>query len=118
MQFAKETWGVSKRTIDGYMSQARKINEDILRKSQEESLAEQVAIRKNLRSIAHEKKNYHLEFRIAQDEAKLLGVYKQADSQYIKIDSENLTLEQLTRLLIGEPVSFVLKNKKLHAILT
>jgi len=72
---AKDKWQVSERTVDYYIAEAREFNGQILRESQAEALAFAIEHRKLSRSEAHERKDYRLEFKIAKDEAKLMGLY-------------------------------------------
>ena len=75
IRYAKDKWQVSERTVDYYIAEAREINGHILRESQSEALALAIEHRKLSRSEAHERKDYRLEFKIAKDEAKLMGLY-------------------------------------------
>ena len=75
IRYAKEKWQISERTVDYYIAEAREINFSSIRTNPQEVLANALAHRQLLRSQAYEQNDLRLAFKIAQDEAKLLGLY-------------------------------------------
>lgn len=110
LRFAAEHYNISERTCDWYMMQARNINIDILRESQEDSLGEALAYRRYLRCLAHEQKDFHLALEIVKDEAKLRGLYQAIQIHNLNIDYDALTDEQIMRLDRGEAIYSVINS--------
>lgn len=75
LQYAAAKWGVSDRTSDDYIARARDRMVRECAIDREIARAEHVAIRRDLYHKAYEDGKWGAAFQIAQDEAKLGGLY-------------------------------------------
>ena len=94
LQFVAKTWGGSARTADDLIAAANALIKHQAAQTRDENFAEQVALRRSLRSKAAESNDYRLMLDIARDEAKLLDLYP-AEKQ--KIETETPILLSLDR---------------------
>jgi hypothetical protein len=75
VQFAAEAWGVATRQADEYIARARDLMREEARRDREEARAEHLALRRDLFRRAYKAEAWYSAFQIAQDEAKLMGLY-------------------------------------------
>ncbi|MBE9178690.1 hypothetical protein IQ268_08970 [Oculatella sp. LEGE 06141] len=75
LRYAASEWGLSTRQTDEYISRARERMTQDIAVDREIARAEHVAIRRDLYNKAYKNEKWGAAFQIAQDEAKLLGLY-------------------------------------------
>jgi hypothetical protein len=116
-QYGRDVWQLKKRSMDWYISEARKgINISDITPTLEGYLAEQVALRRELRLKFHELGKYGMELRTAKDEAQLLGLYKLGEILALEVDATHIFDDRLTKLIEGEPVEItvMIKENKIY----
>lgn len=74
-RFASAEWSLSIRQCELYVSEARRQMEHELKSLHEWTLAEHVALRRDMRRRAAKSGDLRMELEAARDEAKLLGLY-------------------------------------------
>lgn len=75
VHYSAQSWGVGERQAKDYIARARELMRTEAKAERADALAEHVAIRRDLFNKAYKDKKWAIAFQIAQDEAKLIGLY-------------------------------------------
>ena len=75
LQFAAETWGIESRQTAAYIAKARAQMKQEAKAARSTQFAEHIALRRDLYQKAVRKGSWFTALQVAQDEARLLGLY-------------------------------------------
>jgi hypothetical protein len=115
VEFAREQWGVSPRTVDTLIQRAKIRIAETAAEMRESAMDRHLAQRAQYRHLAAQAGDIRLASEILRDESKLLDLYptKKITQTNIEldIDWEVLTVDQIRRIAAGESAADVLSNR-------